>query len=55
MYLLPKIRKRLSNVSGRPIISNCGTPTGKVLEFLDFRPKPVMQSSKSYIKDSETL
>ena len=52
MYLLPKIHKRLSNVPGRPVISNCGTPTEKVSEFLDFQLKPVMQSSKSYIKDS---
>ena len=27
LYLLPRIQKRLSNVPGRPIISNCGTPT----------------------------
>ena len=52
MYLLPKIHKRLSNVPGRPVILNCGTPTEKVSEFLDFQLKPVMQSSKSCIKDS---
>ena len=52
MYLLPKIHKRLSNVPGRPVISNCGTPAEKVSEFLDFQLKPVMQSRKSYIKDS---
>ena len=45
MYLLP-------NLPGRPVISNCVTPTEKVSEFLDFQLKPVMQSSKSYIKDS---
>ena len=45
MYLLP-------NVPGRPVISNCVTPTEKVSEFLDFQLKLVMQSSKSYIKDS---
>ena len=28
MYLLPKIHKRLSNVPGRAVISNCGAPTG---------------------------
>ena len=49
MYLLPKIHKRLSNIPGRPVISTCGTPTGKVPEFLGFHLKPVMQSSKSYI------
>ena len=30
LYLLPKIHKRLFNVPGRPVISNCGTPTEKV-------------------------
>ena len=27
LYLLPKIHKRLFNVPGRPVISNCGTRT----------------------------
>ena len=27
MYLLPKINKRFYDVPGRPVISNCGTPT----------------------------
>ena len=52
LYLLPKIHKRLKNVPGRPVISNCGTPTEKVSEFLDHHLKPVMQSGWSYIKDS---
>ena len=52
MYLLPKIHKRLSNVPGRPVISNYGTPIRKVSKFLDFQLKLVMQNSKSYIKDS---
>ena len=50
---LPKIDKRLSNVPGRPVISNCGTLTEKASEFLDYHLKPVMQRSWSYIKDSE--
>ena len=33
MYLLPKIHKRLESVPGRPVISNCGTPTKKFLNF----------------------
>ena len=52
MYLFPKIHKRLSSVPGRPDISNCGTPTEKVSEFLDSQLKSLMQSGKSYIKDS---
>ena len=30
LYFLPKIQKRSSVVPGRPVISNCGTPTEKV-------------------------
>ena len=52
LYLLPKIYKRLHNVSGRPVISNCGTPTEKAFKFLDYHLKPIMQRGKSYIKDS---
>ena len=36
LYLLPKIHKRLSNVPRRPVLSNCGTSTERVSEFLDF-------------------
>ena len=52
LYLLPKIHKSLDNVPGRPVISNCSTPTEKVSELLDHHLKPVMQGGKSYIKDS---
>ena len=52
LYLLPKIHKCLENVPGRPIISNCHTPTEKVSELLSRQLKPVMQSSRSYLKDS---
>ena len=50
MYLLPKIY-----VPGKPVISNCGTTTAKISEFLNFHLKPVMQSNKSYIKASRDL
>ena len=50
MYLLPKIQKRLINVPGRPVISNCGTPTEKASEFLDHHLQPIMRSGMSYIK-----
>ena len=51
LNLLPKIHKRLYNVPGRPVISNCGTPTEKASEFLDFYLKSLMQSGWSYIRD----
>ena len=52
MYLLPRIHKRLSDVPGKAVISNCGMPTEKVSEFSDYQLKPVMQNGKSYIRDS---
>ena len=52
MYLSPKMHKRLSDVPGRTVISNCGMPTEKVSELLDYHLKPVMQNGKSYIRDS---
>ena len=52
LNLSPKIHKRLHDVPGRPVISNCGTPTEKISEFLDTQLKPIMQKSWSYIKDS---
>ena len=42
----------MHDVPGRPVISNSGTPTEKILEFLDRQLKPIMQKSWSYIKDS---
>ena len=45
LYFLPKIHKRLSAVPGRPVISNCGTPTEKVSEYVDYILKPTMQDS----------
>ena len=52
LYLLPKIQKRLPEVPGRSVISNCGTPGEKVSEFLDSGLKLVMQQCWSYIKNS---
>ena len=43
LYLLPKIHKRLFEVPGRPVISNCDTPIEKVSEFLDSKLQSVMQ------------
>ena len=39
------LRKRLFSVPGRPVISNYGTPTEKVSEFLHHHLKPIMQNS----------
>ena len=33
LYLISRIHKRLENFPGRPVISNCGTPTEKVWNF----------------------
>ena len=49
LYFLPKIHKRLSNIPGRPVISDCGTPTEKASEFSDHL-KP-MRKGLSYIKN----
>ena len=50
--LLPKIHKGLSNVPGRPVISNSGTSSEKVSEFLDHQLQPLMKQGNSYIKDT---
>ena len=52
MYRLPKIHERLVNIPGRPVISNCGTPTEKASKFLDHHLQPIMKSGTSYIKDT---
>ena len=39
MYLLPEIHKRLFDVLGRPVISNCKIPAEKVSE-LDHHLQP---------------
>ena len=51
MYFLSKIHERLFDVSGRPVISNCGTPTVNASEF-EHHLKPVLQEGQSYIKET---
>ena len=46
-YVLPKIHKRLNNVPGRPVISNCGFYTENMSSFLD---QPIAQKVNSFIK-----
>ena len=50
--LLHRIHKRLNNVPGRPVISNCGYYTENIFVFLDFHLQPLAQAVKSYIKDT---
>ena len=52
IYHLPKIHKRLYNVPERPIISNGGTPTKNMSEFLDHHLQPVVKGGKSYVNDT---
>ena len=42
----------LNDVPGRPVISNCGTPTEKISEFLFHHLQPIIKAGKSYIKDT---
>ena len=53
-YLLPKSHKRLHDVPGRPVISNCGYYTENICSFLDYvhHLQPLAQKVKSYIKDT---
>ena len=47
-YLLPKIHKRLHNVPGRPVISNCDFYTENISSFLDYHLQPLAQKVKLY-------
>ena len=51
MYFLLKIQKKLYSFPERPVISNCGTPTEKIREFLDNEVKFIMKEGLLYIKD----
>ena len=50
-YLLPKIHKRLHNVPGRPVSSNCRFYTENISSFLDDYLQPIAQKVNSFIKD----
>ena len=43
------------DVPGCPVISEYGTPTEKVPEFLDYNPQSVIKSVKSYGKDIQDV
>ena len=51
-YLLPKIHKRLYDIPGRPVISNCGYYIENISSFLYYHLQPLAQKVKSYIKDT---
>ena len=55
LYFLPNTHKCLSSVPGKPLISNCGTPTEKFSEYLDHILKLVMLESWLYSKDSGNI
>ena len=55
MYLLRNIHKRLFDVPGRPVISDCGTPAEKVSECSDHHLQPVMKGGTSYVKGTQDL
>ena len=50
--MLPKIHKRLHDVPGRPVISNCRYYTENISSLLDYHLQPLAQKFKSYIKDT---
>ena len=54
-YLLPKIHKGLNSVKGRPVISNSGTITEHMLEYLDHHLNPLVSQSRSYVKDTNNF
>ena len=51
-YLLPTIHKRVTNVAGRPVVSNCGTATEEISEFVDFHLQPVVSVLLNVIIDT---
>ena len=49
-YTLTKTRK--VNLSSRPIISGCDSPTERISAFVDSLLQPIMKEQHSYIKDT---
>ena len=50
-HVLPKIHKRLQNVPGRPVVSNCDFYTENISSLLDYHLQPLIQKVKSDIKN----
>ena len=51
-YLLPKVHKRLYDMPGRSVISNCSYCTENISSFLDYHLQPLSRKVKWYIKDT---
>ena len=57
-YLLPKIHKPITSwpnphmPAGRPIVSDCGSESSKICEFIDHFLQPVSNKHESFIKDT---
>ena len=51
IVFFPKIHKPLSNVPGRPVISNCATPIKKISEFSENQSQPIKRKGLSFMKD----
>jgi len=49
-YTLTKIHK--STITGRPIISGCRGPTGRISSSVDTLLQPILRSHESYLKDT---
>lgn len=52
LYLLPKIHKGKTPCPGRPVVSGNGSPTEKILAFIDLFLGPIVPKIRSYIKDT---
>ena len=54
-YLLSKAHKRTMNVPGRPVISNNGTATERILSFLDFHLKNIILTIPHVLEDTRVF
>ena len=52
LYLLPKIHKKKIPIPGRPIVSANNSPTERISELADYFLKPMVQGTKSYVRDT---
>ena len=60
LYLLPKIHKSMDKWTkpdkmppGRPIISDCGSESYKISEYIDFYLHPLATDHPAYLKDTQ--